>query len=166
MSVSAPAPLSAEHDLEHFDCGHASLNAWLQRHALSNQERRAARTFVVCEGRRVVGYYALAAGSVVHSEATGNLRRNMPDPVPMALLGRLAVDLSMRGKGLGVGMLQDAVTRILQASDTLGVRGILVDAIDENAKAFYMRFGFRPSSVLPMKLMVTLTEIQRALEKS
>lgn len=166
MSVSAPAPLSAEHDLEHFDCGHASLNAWLQRRALSNQERRAARTFVVCEGRRVVGYYALAAGSVVHSEATGNLRRNMPDPVPMALLGRLAVDLSMRGKGLGVGMLQDAVMRILQASDTLGVRGILVDAIDENAKAFYMRFGFRPSAVMPMKLMVTLTEIQRALEKS
>jgi len=166
MSFSAPAPLTAEHDLEHFDCGHDSLNVWLQRHALSNQERRAARTFVVCDGRRVVGYYALAAGSVVHAEAIGNLRRNMPDPVPMALLGRLAVDSSVRGRGLAAGMLQDAVMRIVQASDTLGVRGILVDAIDENAKAFYLRFGFRPSAVLPMKLMVTLTEIERALAKS
>ncbi|MEQ1717453.1 MAG: GNAT family N-acetyltransferase [Hyphomicrobium sp.] len=164
MSFSAPELLTAAHDVSRFDCGTPSLNIWLQQHALANQETRAARTFVVCTGKRVVGYYALAAGSVVHTEATGRLRRNMPDPVPMALLGRLAVDKSAQGFGIGAGLLKDAGLRVLQAADLLGIRGILVDALDDKAKGFYERFGFRPSTALPLKLMVTLQEIERSVK--
>lgn len=163
MSVTAPAPLTAEHDFSAFDCGVPALNSWLQRHAIANQESRAARTFVVCADRRVVGYYALAAGSVVHDIATGKIRRNMPDPVPMALLGRLAVDRSAQGFGISAGLLQDAVLRVTQAADLLAIRGLMVDAIDDRALQFYEKFGFRPSTALPLKLMVTLAEIERIL---
>lgn len=163
MSFTAPAPLTAEHDVSAFDCGVPPLNSWLHRHALANQESRAARTFVVCADRRVVGYYALAAGSVVHEVATGKIRRNMPDPVPMALLGRLAVDKSAQGFGIGAGLLQDAVLRVTQAADLLAIRGLMVDAIDDRARQFYEKFGFRTSTVLPLKLMITLAEIERVL---
>jgi predicted N-acetyltransferase YhbS len=166
MSFRAPEPLTTRHDILAFDCGVPPLNAWLHRHAIANQESRAARTFVVCVEQRVVGYYALAAGSVVHAEATGKVRRNMPDPVPMALLGRLAVDTSAQGFGIGAGLLQDAVLRVMQAADVLGIRGIMVDAIDDRARQFYEKFGFRPSAALPLKLMVTLQEIERALRSS
>lgn len=121
---------------------------------------------MVCRGKQVVGYYALAAGSVIHAEATGKLRRNMPDPVPMALLGRLAVDRSVHGFGIGAGLLKDALLRVLAASDLLGVRGIVVDALDEDAKSFYERFGFRASKALPLKLMITLDEVRRIVSKS
>lgn len=163
MSVSAPEALTANHDVSTFDCGVETLNSWLMRHALANQESRAARTFVVCANRRVVGYYALAAGSVAHDLATGKIRRNMPDPVPMALLGRLAVDKSAQGFGIGAALLQDAVLRVTQAADLLAIRGLMVDALDDRAKRFYEKFGFRPSSAIPLKLMITLTEIERAL---
>lgn len=163
MSFTAPEALTAKHDVSAFDCGIPALNSWLVRHALANQESRAARTFVVCADRRVVGYYALAAGSVAHDIATGKIRRNMPEPVPMALLGRLAVDRAAQGFGIGAGMLQDAVLRATQAADLLAIRGLMVDAIDDNARRFYEKFGFRPSSAFPLKLMVTLTEIERAL---
>lgn len=163
MSFTPPELLIAAHDVAVFDCGKPALTTWLQRHALLNQESRAARTFVVCTGPRVRGYYALAAGSVVHDQATGKVRRNMPDPVPMALLGRLAVDKSAQGFGVGAALLMDAMLRIVQAADLLGIRGILVDALDDEARAFYERFGFRPSAALPLKLMVTLAEVERAL---
>lgn len=163
MSFTAPEPLTASHDVSTFDCGVPPLNTWLLRHALANQESRAARTIVVCSGRRVVGYYALAAGSVAHAVATGKIRRNMPDPVPMALLGRLAVDKSAQGFGVGAGLLQDAVLRVTQAADLLAIRGLMVDAMDEQASRFYEKFGFRPSTALPLKLMVTLAEIERIL---
>ncbi len=166
MSFSAPTLLTADHEVATFDCGKPALNTWLIRHALTNQESRSARTVVVCSGKRVVGYYALAAGSVIHADATGKLRRNMPNPVPMALLGRLAIDKSAQGFGLGAGLLKDAVLRVWAASDLLGVRGILVDALDEEAKHFYEKFGFRGSEALPMKLMVTLAEIARLVGKT
>ena len=163
MSFSAPVPLQSDHSVAEFDCGQPALSQWLVRHGMVNQQRRAWRTFVVCVDHRVVGYYALAAGSVIHAEATDQLRRNMPDPVPMALLGRLAVDRSAHGMGVGAGLLKDAVLRVLLAADLLGVRGILVDAIDDKARLFYEHFGFRPSAVLPLKLMVTLDEIERRI---
>jgi GNAT superfamily N-acetyltransferase len=165
MTFGAPTLLTAVHDVAAFDCGKPALNAWLIRHALINQESRSARTIVVCSGKRVVGYYALAAGSVNHAEATGRIRRNMPDPVPMALLGRLAIDKSAHGFGLGAGLLKDAVLRVWAASDLLGVRGILVDALDEDAKRFYEKFGFRGSEALPLKLMVTLAQVARIAGK-
>ncbi|MEQ1694370.1 MAG: GNAT family N-acetyltransferase [Hyphomicrobiaceae bacterium] len=165
MSFTTPALLTADHDTSTFDCGKPALNIWLTRHALINQEAGAARTVVVCTGKRVVGYYALAAGSVVHTQATGKVRRNMPDPVPMALLGRLAVDQSAHGFGIGAGLLQDAMLRTMQAAALLGIRGILVDALDDDARAFYEKYGFRSSTALPLKLMVTLAEVERALAK-
>lgn len=164
MSFTAPTLLTQDHEVTDFDCGNEMLNSWLLRHALKNQESRAARTVVVCRGKRVMGYYALAAGSVVHGEATGKVRRNMPDPVPMALLGRLAVDVSAQGFGIGAGLLKDAVARVWQASAILGVRGILVDAVDDTAKTFYEKFGFRSTVVAPLKLMVTLDEVARIVK--
>jgi GNAT superfamily N-acetyltransferase len=107
--------------------------------------KRASHTYVVAEGRRVVGYYSLAAGSVLHAEATGRVRRNMPDPVPAALLGRLAVDRQWQGRGLGAALLRDAVLRMIGAAGTIGVRALLMHAISDEAKAFYEHWGFRPS---------------------
>ncbi len=163
MTLAAPRPLTADHDISAFDCGAPVLDLWLKRHALLNQERRASRTFVVVEGLQVVGYYSLAAGSVARAEAIGRLRRNMPDPVPMALLGRLAVDRRAQGGGIGHGLLKDALSRVIQAAELLAVRGVMVDALDEGARAFYARFGFRPSPVSPLKLMIGLEEAEREL---
>jgi GNAT superfamily N-acetyltransferase len=163
MSFQAPVLLDATHQVEAFDCGHEALNAWLKRHALANQALGASRTFVVTSGTRVVAYYALAAGSVNHLDATGKLRRNMPDPIPVALIARLAVDRSAQRFGLGAALLRDALLRIHQASQNLGIRGVLVDAIDDTAAQFYEHHGFRPSAAIPHKLMITLNELERLL---
>jgi hypothetical protein len=106
LALSAPAPLAAEDDLEQFDSGTPPLDDWLKRRARQNEAGGASRTYVITEGRRVVGYYSLAAGSVLHTEATGKVRRNMPDPVPVALLGRLAIDRAWQGRGLGSAQLR------------------------------------------------------------
>ncbi|HTX49922.1 MAG TPA: GNAT family N-acetyltransferase, partial [Caulobacteraceae bacterium] len=136
---------------------------WLRRRALANEAAGASRTFVTCFEGRVVGYYSLAAASVVHDVATSRARRNMPDPVPAVVLGRLAVDRSLQGRGLGAGLLQDAALRVAAAADSIGVRVLLVHALSEDAKRFYLRFGFRESPMEPMTLMVTLDELRRAL---
>ena len=164
-SLSAPAPLAAEHDLDGFDCGTPALDDWLKRRGRQNQASGASRTYVVCVGTRVVGYYSLAAGSVSHAAATGRVRRNMPDPVPVALLGRLAIDRHWQGRGLGWGLLRDAVLRVLAAGETIGVRAILVHAISEEAKKFYERCGFRPSPGEPMTLMITVEEARTMLSR-
>ena len=154
----SPVALLPDHDLGMFDCGIRPLDEWLKRRARRNEVDGASRTFVVCAGNRVVGYYSLAAGSVLHSVATGKVRGNMPDPVPVLLLGRLAVDRSWQGKGLGADLLRDAVLRALGAAGTVGVRAILVHAISEEAKTFYLEHGFSPSPVESMTLMVTIDE--------
>src|SRR5437764_5860050 len=136
----APQPLSDQHDLSQFDCEEPSLNDWLRRRARANQVTGASRTFVVCEGPSlVVGYYCLSACVVSHEQATSSLRRNMPDPIPMMLIGRLAVDRSWAGRGLGGGLLKDAVLRTAQVGEQAGVRGILVRAISGNAKRSYAK---------------------------
>ena len=160
---SAPAPLAAEHDLEQFNSGPPPLDGWLKRRARQPEAGGASRTYVTAEGRRVVGYYSLAAGSVLHTEATGRVRRNMPDPVPAALLGRLAIDQGWQGRGLGSALLRDAVLRVVGAAGTIGVRALLVHAISEEAKAFYERWGFRASAIEPMTLMITIEEAQKML---
>jgi len=159
--LAAPAPLTAEDELEEFSSGVEPLDTWLKQRARANEAGGASRTYVVCQGKRVVGYYSLAAGSVLHHTATGRVRRNMPDPVPAALLGRLAVDRGWQGRGLGAALLQDAVLRVVGAGESIGVRAILVHAISEEAKAFYEHWGLRPSPVDPMTLMITIEEAIR-----
>jgi GNAT superfamily N-acetyltransferase len=165
LKVSRPESLSAAHDLDSFDCGVAPLDLWLKRRALKNEAEGASRTFVLCEHGRVFAYDSLAAGSVFHDVATGRIKRNMPDPVPAILLGRLAVDRKWQGRGLGADLLADAILRIVGAAETVGVRAILVHAMSEEARAFYQRHGFRPSPVDPLTLMITLDEARRMLAR-
>lgn len=159
--LSAPAALEPHHELEEFASGVEPLDTWLKERARANQASGASRTYVTCADNRVVGYYSLAAGSVLHHIATGRVRRNMPNPVPVALLGRLAIDRGWQGRGLGAALLQDAVLRVIGAAETIGVRAILVHAISEEATAFYKHWGMRPSPVEPMTLMITIEEAIR-----
>ena len=161
--MKAPEKLSAGHDLSEFQCGEPALDNWLRRRALQNEESGASRTYVLCVGDRVVGYYALAAGAIAHASAPGRIRRNMPDPVPVMVIGRLAVDQSLQGQAIGPALLRDAVLRTLQAAEIAGIRAILVHAISERAKRFYEKSGFIPSPLDPMTLMITVAEARKAL---
>jgi GNAT superfamily N-acetyltransferase len=161
--LSAPRPLAPEDQIEEFQSGVEPLDDWLRRHASRNEAEGGSRTFVVCAGRRVVGYYSLAASSLLPNIATGRVRRNMPNPVPVVLLGRLAIDRGWQRRGPGGDLLRDATLRVLAAGDAIGVRAMLVHAISPEAAAFYERHGFRPSPTEPMTLMITLTEAARSL---
>jgi GNAT superfamily N-acetyltransferase len=161
--LSAPEPLRPDHEVELFISGAEPLDNWLKQRALHNEIEGGSRSFVVCESRRVAGYYSLAAGSVLSGTATGRVRRNMPNPIPVVLLGRLAIDRTWQGRGLGSDLLRDAILRVLAAGENIGVRAILVHAISDEAKAFYERHGFRVSPVEPMTLMITLAEARRTL---
>ncbi|HZZ04089.1 GNAT family N-acetyltransferase [Paraburkholderia sp.] len=163
MTVRAPEPLNAQHNLEAFASGVDSLDQWLRRRALKNQAGGASRTFVVCDGQRVLAYYALASGAVAVDAAPGRFRRNMPDPIPVVVLGRLAVDRSLQGRGVGRALMRDAGQRVLQAADAIGIRGLIVHALSTDAQTFYERIGFEPSPIDPMMLMVTLADLQAAL---
>ena len=136
--LSAPVPLTADHDLTQFDCGDAALNDWLRHRALKN-ESRFSRTYVVCQGTRVAGVYCIAAGSVERAAAPGKLRRNAPDAIPVSIIGRLAVDQAFAGNGLGADLLSDALQRIAIAAQTIGIAAVLVQAKDDAARRFYLR---------------------------
>ena len=161
--VSAPEKLRPDHDLSSFVSGTPALDDWLRRRALPNQESGASRTYVIRAGGRVVGYHALAAGAVARAEATRRTGRTMPDPVPVMVIGRLAIDSSYQGRGLGRALLRDAVLRTMQAADIAGIRAVLVHAISEDARRFYERCGFRPSPLDPMTLMITMRDAKQAL---
>ncbi len=163
MTFDAPRHLTSLHDVSAFDCGVPALDDWLKRRALANESARASRTYVVVSGERVVGYYALATGAIVQAAATGRVRRNMPEPIPVMVLGRLAVDRSRRGEGLGSALLRDALLRTLAAAETVGVRAMVLHAISEEAKRFYLHHGFVESPLDPMTLMVALADVERAL---
>lgn len=160
----APAPLTEAHELAGFRCGEPALDDRLQRRARANQASGASRTYVACEGRGVVGYYCLASGAIAVAAAPSRVRRNMPDPIPMAVIGRLAAHQDRDGRGLGRALLRDAVLRVVQAAAIVGVRGILVHALSPAAKRFYERHGFRESPADPMTLLVTLADAQAAFE--
>jgi GNAT superfamily N-acetyltransferase len=162
-TVSAPQHLTSEHDVSTFDCGVSELDDWLKRRALQNEGARASRTFVVVAGRRVVGYFALAAGAVERAVATGRVRRNMPEPIPVMVLARLAVDRGHQGTGLGSALLRDALLRTLGAADAVGIRAILLHAMTDDAKRFYLQHGFSESPIDPMTMMISLADVERAL---
>ena len=162
--ISRPDKVSPEHDVSQFHCGEPTLDDWLRRRALQNEESGASRTYVICMGNRVVGYYALAVGAVAHVEAPGRIRRNMPDPIPVMVIARLAVDTTAQGQALGPALLRDAVLRTVQAAEIAGIRAILVHAISERAKRFYEKWGFIVSPVEPMTLMITMTEARKTLQ--
>ncbi len=162
MAFSPPEPLAAHHDLGDFACGVAVLDDWLKRRAKSNQASGATRTFVIGEEGRVAAYYSIAAGSIESAATTGRFRRNMPDPIPVVVLARLAVDQGSAGRGLGKAMVRDCARRVLHAAETIGVRGLLVHAISEDAKAFYQAQGFDVSPVQPLTLMIPLMDLRAA----
>jgi GNAT superfamily N-acetyltransferase len=154
--MQAPEALSARHQLEAFDCGVESLNQWLQHRALINQLAGVSRTSVIAQEQRVLAYSSLAAGSIVLADVPGALRRNMPNPLPVVVLGRLAVDRRQQGQGLGRALVAHAIGQSLQAQRLIGARALLVHAIDEGAAGFYRALGFRPSPISPLTLMLQL----------
>ena len=157
LELTPPEPLDTTHILDRFSCGETVLDDWLKRRALSNQSSGASRTFVVAnQDRHVVGYYALAAGAVTHGAAPGSVKRNMPDPIPVLVLGRLAVDRRAQGIKLGGALLRDAVMRAAGVAQNAGVRALLVHALNERARTFYLNYGFQPSPQHPMTLMLRL----------
>ncbi|NEX23721.1 GNAT family N-acetyltransferase [Thiorhodococcus mannitoliphagus] len=157
----APAPLTAGHRLDDFDSGEPSLDQWLKQRALRNEARGASRTYVVCADGQVVGYYCLATASISAEIAPGALRRNMPDPIPAMVLGRLAVERTWQGHGVGKALMRDAVLRTVQVSEMVGVKALLVQALSDAAVRFYEEHGFRPFPANPRTLFLLLSEVFR-----
>lgn len=163
MELSAPAPLTLAHNTALFSCGEPVLDDWLRGRAIKNEASGASRTYVVCCENDVVGYYSLAVGSIEHQFAPGNIRRNMPHPIPVMLLTRLAVDRQCAGRNIGTGMLRDALLRTLQAADIAGIRAMLVHALNDKAAAFYGERGFAASPFDPLVLFLALDHVRRLL---
>lgn len=161
MSLNRPVPLTKEHDTQSFDCGVPPLNEYLKRYALLNQQNRSARTYVAMRDNRIAGYYTLSNGSVSRDEVPPRVGQGLGRyPVPITLLARLAVDRSEAGKGLGRGLLKDAVLRACQASEIIGSRAILIHAKDQNAKRFYERFQFEPSPIDELHLYLLMKDVR------
>jgi GNAT superfamily N-acetyltransferase len=158
--LSAPEPLAEHHQLADFVCDEASLERWLKQRALSNEYKGASRTFVVCSEARVVGYYCLSAGSVLHESVPGSLKRNMPEPIPVILVGRLAVHSRWQGNGIGSGLLKDAVLRAVNVSKEIGARALLCHAISQSAKHFYEHYDFVESPIDAMMMMLDLASLR------
>jgi predicted N-acetyltransferase YhbS len=163
VTLAAPEPLSPAHKAEDFLSGIEGLDLWLKQRALKNQIRGASRTFVAGEASRVVAYYALASSAVVDNTATGRFRRNMPEPIPVVVLARLAVDKASDGRGIGRALVRDAGLRVMQAAALIGIRGMVVHALSDEAKAFYELVGFEASPLDPMSLMVTLADLAESI---
>ena len=159
--VTPPAPLGAAHLLDSFRCSEPDLEFWLKQRARKHQPEGASRTFVVCAGDQVVGYYALAAGAVLHEKAPGNIKRNMPEPIPVAVLGRLAVHVDWAGQGIGTGLLKDAILRTARLAEEMGIRALLCHAINEKGKLFYLHHGFIASPIEPLTVMLNIAKLAK-----
>lgn len=155
---SAPRPISEHDGVADFDSGEPTLDRYLRSRALANHVEGASRCFVTCRDGRVVGYYALASASVERAAAPGRVRRNMPDPVPVILLSRLAIDRNEQGKGLGAALLRDAIARAVAAAEIVGIRALLVHALHEQAREFYAHFDFEPSPTDPVHLLLLIKD--------
>lgn len=156
--------LRREHDLTPFDCGNATLNTWLKKYAWTNQQADSAQTYLALSGRRVAGYYSLTTGSVHKHESPARIAKGLANhPIGIVLLARLAVDIAQQGKGLGKALLFDALTRIEEAADIIGVRAVMVHAIDEPARRFYEHFGFEPSPLDPFQMLLLMKDLRTAI---
>ena len=154
--LSSPISLTVDHQTTGFDCGIDSLNEWLIRRALKNEYGGGSRTYVVCDGKQVVGYYAIAAGSIARGDSPGRIKRNMPDPIPALILGRLAVDQGCQGAGIGQGLLRDALARSINVSQQIGARVLIVHTLNNKAEAFYLKHGFMVNLVISNTLLLPL----------
>ena len=161
--MNPPSTLTTNHKLDKFDCGEASLNHWLIKRALKNNLTGASRCFVLSVDNQVIAYYCLSAGAISHQASPKTMRRNMPDPLPVLLLGRLAVDKRYHHRGIGRALLRDAMIRAVNVAGDTGVFAILVHALSESAKQFYLSCGFVLSPLQPMTLMMTLETVRSIL---
>jgi len=159
-----PQRITAAHDLSHFESGEPELDSWLKRRALANEAAHASRTYVICADNRVVGFYSLANGALQRSIAPKPVTRNMPDPIPVMVLGRLAVDREFQGQGIGGALLSDALKRVLQAASIAGIKAVLVHAISDDALRFYQAKGFLPSPIEPRTLCLPLATIRQVFD--
>lgn len=161
--IVGPQPLDSRHRNEGFDSGEPSLDDWLKRQGLKNQASGASRTYVICENDAVIGYYCLAAGAIGRAEAPKPMQRNRPDPIPVLVLGRLAIHKNHQQSGLGTALLRDAIMRSLRAAEIAGVTALLVHAISEEAKRFYRSRGFLESPIRPMTMCLMLSTVSKTL---
>jgi GNAT superfamily N-acetyltransferase len=162
--LSAPAPLTAAHDLSKFNSAEPTLDAWLRQRAFKNAEILATKTYVTCpseDSRRVVGYYAVCMGQILNREGTGSMRRNMPQHIPAVILGRLAVDAAWQGMGLGRALLEDVVSRSLRAAHEISARLLVVHAISPDDEAFYTRNGFTRLPIETPTYALDLVKLER-----
>jgi GNAT superfamily N-acetyltransferase len=158
--------LRREHQLDSFDCGNESLNRFLKRQAWDSQQAHSAQTYVLAKELAVGGYYSLAAGSVTHEQATDRAKKGLArHPIPVILLARLAVDVSLQGKKIGPALLKDALLRAASAADTIGARAVLVHAKNDSAKGFYEHFNFEPSPSDPYHLTLMTKDLLRIVGK-
>lgn len=162
MTLSAPVPL-ADHELDGFNCSEPSLNDWLKTRARDNAKTGASRIFVCCDGNKVLAYYSISASSVLHTEVPGKVKRNMPTPIPVVLLGRLAVDASLEGKGVGPSLFKDAAQRINQAADQIGIAAIIVHPISDKARTFWLKRGFVDCPGEKKMMVVTMKDIRAVI---
>ena len=165
MSLKAPRPISSTDNLGSFCCGEAELDYWLKTRAIKN-EVKASRTYALCLDKRLVGFYSLAAGSISRELVTGSIRRNMPEPIPVMLIARLAVDVKFQGLGIGMGLLRDALLRTAQAASIIVIRAVIDNALNDDAARFYRHFGFRDSPVTPLLLLLPMSEIESHICKT
>ena len=161
MPLSPPVRLADDHELDDFHSGETSLDDWLKKRARNSG---ASSVYVACEVNRVAAYYSLSASAVTTALTPGRFRRNMPDPIPVVLLGRLAIDKRWQRQGIGRSLFKDAASRVLRAADTIGVRGIVVHAISDDARKFYLALGFTECPGEPMMLVVTLADVRAGMD--
>lgn len=166
INYSSPKRIKPEYKIDDFDCQEPSLNDWLKKRALKNDLEDASRTYVVCCGDRVVAYYSLHLGCIKHSEALGKIKRNMPDPIPAIVLGRLAVDINYQKQGIARALIKDMFLRSLQVSELAGTKAILVKALNEKVVNFYQSFGFIQSKTDALLLMKAISEVRASFDEA
>ncbi len=165
LNLTPPAPITPNQELAYFDSGELSLNEWLKKRALKNHATGASRCFVLCADKDVIGYYSLSAGAISHEAAPKSMRRNMPNPLPVLLLGRLAVDKRYHNQGIGQALLRDAMIRAINVSGDAGVFALLVHALSDQAKQFYLSRGFVESPLQPMTLIMTIETVRSIFDE-